>query len=299
MNEIFSNELSQLTIHTSARGVAIAPESAPTATMIVSSDLNFTGTPVTLTVTQAVDEFDAPITGQYVIAIPYGDVQGKRYAKISYTYTLTGFGAITKQEVHEVKTRLITFEEYMYMMGEVLDSTRFNEFNVAEMEARAVIQAYCNHNFDAWTGSIEIVDNPNFIQLPKHLQTFTGISEYDTFGQAVSTSGYEIEENGLALRKKEKNDKRAFQKKFVVAGDWGYAIIPDGVRKSAFELTRDFSSSAINDRRNYILNAGGGGVSGMEQQTDLISYRAYMDSTGNSIVDGLLKPYRIFNVGVI
>lgn len=296
MNEIFSNELSQYTFHTSVRGELIAPESLPVVRLRVSDTLTFTGDGTDLTVIPIEDEVTT--VGKYMARIPYAQTQGNRYAELTYSYELTGYGQISKTDIVEIKTRLISFEDFMYLMDEELLPERFDEYNIAEQGAREVIYAYCNQDFNVWEGEIELKGNENLIFLPKHMSSLTSVKEIDDWGQFRITSEYVLDPTGMSLTRKER-DKSTAQKKFLVSGTWGYVSLPDAVKRAAFELTRDFSSSAINNRRQFLLNTAGGGVTAVQQEADMISWRAYADSTGNSIADMYLKPYRIFTPSVI
>lgn len=293
MNEIFWNELSLLRFYTFFRGEAIIPSTTPTAKLYVSATEEFDQAPEDLTVS-AILEGSTP-TGEYRVIVPQASVVGKRFAKVVYSYDLPGVGQVEKVEAFEIETRLFSYEEYVYGTSDTFSQVLFDEYTVAESSARKVIESYCNQKFSVWTGSQDVYGNPNNLFLPQHMRKV--IKVRDSAGTELPE--YRLDPTGLFLSGTTVN-KLAGNKWFSVEADWGYSVIPDVIRQSAFELTRDFSTSVINDRRYYRLNTGGGGISGaMEQQSDLISWQAYRDSTGNFIVDGWLKDFRIFNLGIL
>lgn len=292
MNEIFSNEISELSLVVSVKGAAASPVDTPTAKLYVDSSTNFAGTPIDLTVTAVVGE-----VGKYSVAIPYQAVQGKRFAKVVYEYELAGFGVITKEEAYEVRARLISFEEYKYMMDD--QEIEYWAYNVAETEARLTIENYCQHRFSRWTGSREIIGNSNRFYLPQYLSKLTNVNQVDDVeSSSFESTDFILEPTGFVIRRDIGTSKSGLVN-MTVTGDWGYAILPDAVRKAAYELTRSFSSTAINDRRQYLLNSGGGGLTDLQASADFMSWKAYDDSTGNAVADQLLEPYRIFVPGVI
>lgn len=293
MNEIFSNEVTRLTLNTSVRGEVVEPTALPTATLYVSSDIESfpeTGTALTVSTTTT--------PGLYHVAVPYSAPQEKRFAKVVYSYELAGYGTINKEELYEVRTRLISFEEYVLMTGDEGDG--FEAFNLAETESRLIIEAFTRQKFSKWTGERTIHANPNRIYVPQYLRELTSVQEYDEWQLSTVNDYYMRDSSGFAIYKDVDTDSRAGIKKFTITGKWGYESVPDHVKKAAYELTRDFSSSVINNRRQYLLNTGGQSLgSAMEQSTDLISWKAYTDSTGNFVADQLLMNYRVFQLGII
>lgn len=297
MNEIFSNEVSQLTLNTSVRGAVNIPSTLPTAKLYVSNTDVFSGTPVNLDVTAVLD-LDSLPTGVYHVAIPYGTTQEKRYAKVEYEYELTGYGVIASTELFEIRTRLISYEEYLSMTSSEGDG--FEAFSVAETEARLTVEQFTRQRFSKWTGSLSIDANPNRIYLPQHLRSLTSLSLEGDYTSLSSTSEYIRDERGFVLYKASAPDKKAGLSRFTIEGKWGYESVPIQVKNAAYELTRDFSSSVINKRRQYLLNSGSGSLGGtFTDSADLVSWKAYSDSTGNAVADQLLLNYRLIQPGII
>jgi len=296
VNEIFSNDLSQLRLSVTVQGEPTAPTALPTAQLYVSNDIKFDVAPVTLTVTPDVSE-DAPV-GRYLIPVPLASVQEKRYAKVVYTYNLAGFGTITKEEFFEIRTRLLPYDELISMTGD--PDLTYDAFALAEAEVRMIIEGFTRQRFSKWTGQLTITTNPNRLYLPQFLRELTSVAEYDDYDMPLENTDFRLEEGGLVIGRETKALRDAGPKKFNVIGKWGYISVPDNVKKAAYELIRDFTSAAINKRRQYLLNAGGQGLGAtFNDSVDLISWRAYMDSTGNSVADQLLMNYRVLRPGII
>lgn len=297
MNEIFSNEVSQLTLSTAVRGQMTLPTALPTANLYVSNSIDFDVTPTALTVTPVLDESTAE-TGEYTVAVPYSAVQEKRFAKVVYSYTLTGYGTISKEEFFEIRTRLLSYDEYVLMSGN--EDVTFDAFNLAETESRMIIEGFTRQVFSKWTGNLTFNANPNRIYVPQYLRELTSVTEYDEFDLSSANTDYKREDNGYVVYKDVNIERDRGFKRFTVTGKWGYLSVPDNVKKAAYELTRDFLSSVINKRRQFLLNAGGQGLGAtFTDSVDLISWRAYMDSTGNAVADQLLINNRILQPGII
>lgn len=295
MNEIFSNEPSQLKLHTVVQGTHIDPTEPPTAKLYVSNDTKFAGAGTDLTVTQVTGTTPE---GQFTIPIPLNVVKDSRYAKVVYSYNLPGFGDIEKEEFFEIRTRLIPYEEYVLMVDD--EEMTFDAFNLAETEARMVIEGYTRQRFSRWTGTTLVTSDPNRIYLPQYLSELSGINEYGAHDFALETQDYTLEPGGMVIGRTSPLKNAPTAKKFSVSGKWGYISVPDNIKKAAYELTRDFSSSIINKRRQFLLNSAGQGLgASFSEASDMISWRAYQDSTGNSVADLLLANYRVFRPGVI
>lgn len=296
MNEIFSNELSRLRLSTVVQGAPVTPTELPTAKLYISNSVKFTAPPVELTVSQDVEN-DNP-EGKFLIPVPLNVVKDSRYAKVVYSYNLPGFGDVEKEEFFEIRTRLVPYEEYIVMVDD-LEMT-FDAFNLAETEARMVIEGYTRQKFSKWTGAATVTSDPNRIYLPQYLSELSGINEYGAHDFALETQDYELEPGGMVVGKTVPIRNFSSSKKFVISGKWGYVSVPDNIKKAAYELTRDFSSSIINKRRQFLLNSAGQGLgASFSEASDMISWRAYQDSTGNSVADLLLANYRVFRPGVI
>lgn len=293
MNEIFSNEVSELSLSVTVRGEPVAPMGLPTAKLYLSNTVDFPLIGEDLTVFPILDSIS-----EFRIPIPFSSVKGKRYAKVVYEYELPGHGVISKDEGYEIRTRILSFEEFKQMMDD--PDIEFDSFNVAETEARLVMESYCHQSLSRWSGGRSVVGNPDKFYLPQYMSKLMNVTELseELEIEYFDSNDYILESTGLSIRREYNNRTRGLRNLYVT-GEWGFSILPDAIKKAAYELTRSFSNTSINDRRQFLLNSGGGGLTGMEESSDFISYKAYQDSTGNPIADQLLGPYRIITPGII
>lgn len=302
ISEIFSNDISEIRLYTSVRGERVQPDILPTATVYVSNkDGEFPTTGTTLTVASVSGQ-----TGAFNILVTPSAVAGYRFAKIVCNYTLPTYGAMEKVSVYEVKTRLIGYDEYNSTLGKDVTGMErtipYDIFSLAESSARLAIEAYCMQNFNYWEGSRAVIAHPNFILLPQHADSIKAIFSIDENSLYSLVDGYRLLDGGFALEKKEKAPARSNERQFTIDAVWGYRYIPDAVRMAAVELTRDFTTGGLDNRRHYVQAAGDAGgdfANVLEGGVNSVSWRAFSDSTGNFIVDNLLTPYRVYQPSVI
>lgn len=299
ISEIYSNDISEITVYTSIRGERVQPDVLPVAKIHKSSSkTDFTGEGEDLAVSAV-----AGSTGVFKVLVTPSKVAGSRYARITTSYTLPGVGLVENKDVFEVKTRLVEYDDFNSTLGrDVTGMERkisFEDFTISEQRARLIIQSFCNQNFNYWIGLRQVVGHPNHIILPQHVEKVNGIYTVDENSFFSISNSYRILDGGFSLEKIEKQEPRKTETVYQIDAVWGYEYIPDSVRMAAIELTRDFASGAADMRRQYLLSSDSQGNSSFSQTQDAIYWRAYSDSTGNAIVDNLLAEHRVYYPGVI
>lgn len=304
IKELFSNEINVLDYSVHVKGVPQDIEDLPTAKLYVSSTKEFPTSSSTLTVTE--DTSDPEIVGRFKVSVPQNLLAKYRYAKIVFEYELDGHGTIAEVDIFNVAQRLVSFADLNYMRGgdgegDTWEVT-YDQYNIAETEARHIIQSFCNHEFTYWEGSIKRPSAKGYIALPQHLETLVSVGFSDDVVYANTLDQFVLSETGFSIYSSDShprvtmfsNPREENAIYATVTGVWGYESIPIPVQQSAVELINMLLSDDIENRRRYYQN-----VTNRQNINFAYHWSSYGDSTGNPLVDDLLKDYRIWSLNAI
>jgi hypothetical protein len=304
IKELFSNEINVLDYSVHVKGVPQDIEDLPTAKLYVSSTKEFPTSSSTLTVTE--DTSDPDIVGRFKVSVPQNLLAKYRYAKVVFEYELTGHGTVQETDIFNVAQRLISFADLNYIRGE--DETgadyevSFDQYNIAETEARHIIQSYCNQEFTYWQGAIKKATGKTYIPLPQYMESLDSVAFSDDSIYQNLASSFVLSESGFVIYSSELHPRvtmfsgpREENSIFAtVTGTWGYESIPMAVQQAAAEMINYILSDDIDHRRRYYQQ-----VTNRGSQNFTFHWTSYQDSTGNPLVDDLLKDYRIFSLNAI
>lgn len=304
IKELFSNEINVLDYSVHIKGVGQDLATLPTAKLYVTSTTVYPTSGSALTVTE--DNTDPDIAGRYKVIVPRDLLAKNRFAKVEFEYTLPGHGTIKETDIFRVAQRLVSFDEVNYVRGkdESGDSyaVDYDQYNIAETEARHIIQAYCNQEFTYWEGPYSKVSNRMYVTMPQYISELTGISFSDDTVYVNFLAQYQVADSGFSIYAKEITPRATIfsgprEENSIIAtieGVWGYESVPMAIQQAALELINYYLSDDIDHRRRYYNQ-----VTNRGSENFTYHWTSYSDSTGNPLVDALLQPFRIFGSSAI
>ncbi|QLF83307.1 head-to-tail adaptor [Rhodococcus phage NiceHouse] len=293
MRELFSSEPNLVKLVTSVQGRPELPLAVPVVKLLAGNDKNALLEVAVLTA----NEVD---NGEYEIPVPQHLLHQKRFAAMDITYELEEYGVIKQLKTYDVARRLLDFEELNALLGQGM-GVDYKTFSFIETDVRKIIESYCNQSFNCWFGSQIVQGEAGNISLYENLEQLTSINVGSKLmaNQWSPVEGFIISDSGKAIYNPERDRTVSFfhsksaVTNYTVEGLWGYSSIPAGVHQAALELAKGFLCDDIEYRRRYIEAITNGDT------RIQFSKQAYIDSTGNPIVDQILAPYRLFLFGAV
>lgn len=293
MRELYSSEPNLVKLVTSVQGRPELPLATPVVKLLVGNDKNDLLEVAVLTA----NEVD---NGEYEIPVPQHFLDRHKFAAMDITYELLDFGVIKQRKTYDVARRLLDFEELNTLLGTGMEID-YTQFSFIETDIRKIIESYCNQTFNSWFGSQIVQGEAGNINLYENIEQITAINVGSKLmpNQYSPVTGFIISESGKSIYNPERDRTVSFfhsksaVTNYTVEGLWGYTSIPASVNQAALELAKGFLCDDIEYRRRYIETITNGDT------RIQFSKQAYIDSTGNPIVDQMLEPYRLFFFGAV
>lgn len=293
MKEIYSSEPNKAKLITAIQGQPTTPQSKSGSIRVTNDKVTYTN-PVPIVFMQLDN-------GDFEYIIPQDLVNGYRFAEVTIEYTLPYYGTFKKVNTYEITRRLFDFDEINDVLGEDL-AIEYNVFTEAEVNVRKIIESHCKQRFDSWIGTQKVAGKDNNLMLPEHMDRLDGVtivSDIVLNGLSLPMNGYELSETGFQINNDARNKTITFLHQnprttnFHITGLWGYSSVPTAVKQAALLLAKGFLCDDIEYRARFILAITNGDT------RIQFSPEAYVDSTGNPIVDTLLAPYVRFIYGAV